>query len=392
MTRVRSAVVAAIAVAGLAASQASAQTSQFGVRGLGLPMRPYSTHALGVGGGLALFDPKSGLSPAPLGLLRGLEAGGGSLTNWRTSRAPAGEGTGRDTRYPNAQAAGPVLTGALGEVRLVAGISLNGYSDRNFLITSQDSIVVRDEKLAVNDTIHSLGGISDIRVAAAWNPGPAVIVGAGFHVVTGSARVRSVRVIDSDHYQPASQLSEISYLGYGLSGGVQLQPTPQVALAAMARVDAPVRIERDTVQVGEIALPLTLAGGVQFAPHARLRASGHVVHRGWQRASDDIVALGGLGSRNTLELAGGIEWASSGTNVTRWPLRLGVRSATLPFPLEAGGTGREVGVSIGTGAMFGLGGRGGLDLALERVWRREGTGYREQGFLLSIGLTVRPTN
>lgn len=381
-----------ILLLGLVPLAATAQTSQFGTRGLGLPMRPYSAHAMGLGGGLALFDSESGLSPASLGLLRGLQASGTSLSNWRTSQGPAGDISGRDTRYPNAQAAGPVLTTETGGVSVVAGVSINGYSDRNFLLSSQDSIVVRGETLGVTDTVSSLGGISDLRVAGAWNVSPTLTVGLGLHLLSGVARMRAVRVLDSDRYQPASQLSEVSYLSYGLSGGVQLQPTPQLGLAAMARFDAPVRLERDTTSVGEVALPLTVGGGFQVAPHARFRIAGHAIHRGWSRASEDIVTLGGLGARSTLELAGGIEWASSGSNVARWPLRLGIRSSTLPFPLEAGGTGREVGVAIGTGALFGLGGRGGLDIALERVWRREGSAFREHGFLLSVGLSLRPTN
>lgn len=380
------------ALAGLLPASALAQTSQFGTRGLGLPARPYSAHALGMGGGLALFDNESGLSPASLGSLRGLQAGGMATSNWRTSRNPAGEGTGRDTRYPMVQAAGPILIDEFGVVRLVGGVSLAGYSDRNFTLASRDSLTIRGERFEVLDTLVSLGGLADVRLAVAWNLSPDFTFGAGLHLVTGSTTIRAVRVVNSTLYQRAAESAEISYLGYGASAGAQVQLGSRVSLAGVARLDAPIRVDRDTLRVGEIDLPLLLGGGIQYAAHSRLRFAGHVLHRGWSTASESIEDLGGLGARNSMEAAGGLEWASSSANVTRWPLRLGAHYATLPFPVQAGGEGREVGVSIGTGALLGLGGRGSFNIALARVWRSEGAAHKESAFLLSAGLSIRPTN
>lgn len=369
-----------------------AQTSQFGTRGLGLPARPYSAHALGMGGGLALFDNASALSPASLGSLRGLQAGGMATGNWRTSRNPTGEGTGRDTRYPLVHAAGPIFTDEFGAVRLVGGVSLSAYSDRNFALASSDSLTIRGARYEVLDTLVSLGGLADVRLAVAWNLSPDLTVGGGLHLVTGSTTMRAVRVVNSPLYQRAAEQAEISYLGYGASAGVQMQLGSRLSVAGVARLDAPLRVDRDTVRVGTIDLPLLVGGGIQFAAHSRLRLAGHAIHRGWTSTSESIEELGGLGARSTLEAAGGLEWATSSGNVTRWPLRLGAHFATLPFPLQAGGEGRETGVSIGTGGLFGLGGRGSFTVALARVWRSEGATFRESAFLLSAGLSIRPTN
>ena len=46
---------------------AAAQSSQFGVRGLGLPGRSLSTYAFGTGGAFGMFDPASGLEPGRAG-------------------------------------------------------------------------------------------------------------------------------------------------------------------------------------------------------------------------------------------------------------------------------------------------------------------------------------
>ncbi len=379
-------------LSGLSPTMGMTQTSQFGTRGLGLPARPYSAHALGMGGGLALFDNESGLSPASLGSLRGLQAGGMATSNWRTSRNLSSEGIGRDTRYPLVQAAGPIITDELGVVRLVGGMSLAAYSDRNFTLASSDSLTIRGTRYEVLDTLVSLGGLADVRLAAAWNLSPEFTVGAGVHLVTGSATMRTVRVVNSPLYQRAAQLAEISYLGYGASAGVQAQLGDRLSLSAMARLDSPLRVDRDTLRVGTIDLPLLVGGGIRYAAHSRLRLAGHLLHRGWTKANESIEELGGLGARNAMEAAGGLEWATSSSNVTRWPLRLGAHYATLPFPLQAGGEGQEKGVSVGTGGLFGLGGRGSFNVALARVWRSEGAALRESAFLLSVGFSVRPTN
>lgn len=69
---------------------AGAQSSQFGVRGLGMPGRPLSASAFGSGGAFGLFDPGSGLNPAALGRLTALSAGLTALQDYRHVENPAG--------------------------------------------------------------------------------------------------------------------------------------------------------------------------------------------------------------------------------------------------------------------------------------------------------------
>jgi hypothetical protein len=44
---------------------------------------------------------------------------------------------------------------------------------------------------------------------------------------------------------------------------------------------------------------------------------------------------------------------------------------------------------VGTGARFARD-RGGLDVAVERVWRSDGTGRKESVWLLFGGVSIRP--
>jgi len=98
--------------------------------------------------------------------------------------------------------------------------------------------------------------------------------------------------------------------------------------------------------------------------------------------------MGGTGARNTVEAAVGAEYAADPKRPYRRPIRLGAHYATLPFPLVPGQQGREFGVSAGSGVRFAQQ-RAGLDLTLEHVWRSEGV-YSENGFILSLGISVRP--
>jgi hypothetical protein len=72
----------------------------------------------------------------------------------------------------------------------------------------------------------------------------------------------------------------------------------------------------------------------------------------------------------------------------------GAHYTRLPFPIVAGERPSEFGVALGSGTRF-LDPRtrrevAGLDLALERVWRREGASYREGAWLVTFGVTIKP--
>src|SRR5258705_8993979 len=69
---------------------AAAQSSQFGIRGLGLPGRSLSTYAFGTGGALGMFDPASRPNPPPPGRLPAPTAGLSSPPGLPPLANPAG--------------------------------------------------------------------------------------------------------------------------------------------------------------------------------------------------------------------------------------------------------------------------------------------------------------
>jgi hypothetical protein len=358
------------------------QSSQFGVRGLGFPGRGLNAHVIGSGGAFGLFDSESSLNPAAL-------AGATTLTSlftasgaFRSVENPAGTASTKDTRFPLLMIVGPVRqTGA------ALGFSYSAYTDRDYTIISTGSLDLRGGAVGVTDTFSSRGGLSDLRAAGAYRIHDRWLLGAGVHVITGSARVESRRSFNDSSYLSSVQRAEISFAGFGVSGGVIRQMGPRFAVAALVRSDGHANVDRDSTQVGTVDLPYTFGLGIRWQPVPQLGLATQTIVRTWSAANSDLIAQGGVGANNTFEMAIGGEFTADVQHPFRRPLRFGGRYGRLPFPLDPGVEAHEYGVSVGSGMRFAQ--RGGADLAVEYVWRSEGV-HSEHGFILTLGISVRP--
>ncbi|HJS48586.1 MAG TPA: hypothetical protein VJ773_11420 [Gemmatimonadales bacterium] len=364
----------------------AAQSSQFGVRGFGLPGRELSARAMGTGGGFALFDAESSRNPASIAALSTFTASFAGLQNWRTSTNPAGEATVKTNRFPQILAGG-----RLGRSNVWLAGSISNYTDRDFLLATRDTIAPRGLPVEVFDTVGSTGGLNDLRLAAAWALTPLLTVGAAVHAVTGSNRLIVRRGFSDSLFLPVRQSAELEFGTFGVSAGIWARPRPGLALALAARFDGSTDVNLDSSEVAlaHVDLPATVSGGALWMATSRLAVGGQATWRSWGRSAAGIESLGGTGAVNTLELAGGFELQRDASRVTRFPLRAGVHWTQLPFPLTPGGEPSEFGISVGTGTRFAAE-RGGVDFALERVWRSEGEDHSESAWLLTVGISVRP--
>ncbi len=367
-----------------AAAPLAAQSSQFGTRGLGLPLSPISVRATGTGGGFGLFDAESALNPASIGQVLFLNASFQTVQSWRHSESPAGSASIRDNRYPGVFVAGPISG-----TRLSVSLSASGYTDRNFVLASRDTLTLRGQPVEAFDTLSSQGGLSDLRLAVAWRQSRAVQWGVGLHMIPGSNRIVSHRAFTDTTYSGASERFTYSYLGFGVSAGVVARLGKYVTLAGMVRADDRVRVELDTAALGNAKLPLTISGGARIQLGDRMLVAGSGLYRNWSTSSADLVRLGGIGSVNTTEFTAGVEYYTDRRRISNRPLRLGVRHATLPFPLRLGDKTSETAVSIGTSFRF-VAERAGVDIAMQRLWRNGGPGFTEHATLLTLGISVRP--
>jgi len=377
----RAFVVLALLVAPLAG--ATAQSSEFGVRGLGMPGRPLSTRAFSMGGAFGLFDGESGLNPAALGRVGALGADFTSLQDFRHVENPAGTKSVRETRFPFIAIAGPIK-----RYPAVLGISFANYASRDFTLASVDTIPLRGVLVPVNDTLSSRGGLSDLRLAGAYRIQDAWLIGGAFHIITGSARMRFHRAFADNSYQALTQSSELSYAGIGLDLGVIRNFGPGFSVAATVRSDGHVNVDRDSSRAGTIDLPYTFGFGMRWHARPKLEMASQLLVHTWSGANSDLLEQGGVGSKNNYEASFGLEYTPNLRRPARRPLRLGVRYGTLPFLLDTGEQPKEFGVSAGTGIRFAQE-RAGVDLGLEHVWRSAGA-FKERTFLLNLGVTVRP--
>jgi hypothetical protein len=360
----------------------AAQSSKFGVRGLGFPGRGLAVPAAGSAGAFGLFDAESSLNPAALGAVPTLTSVFVLTQDFRHTENPAGTASLRDTRFPLLSVAGPVRSVA------AFGLSFSNYTSRDFTVVTEDTLDLRGVPVGVTDSFSSRGGLNDLRLAGAYRVHDHWTFGGGFHVITGSNRLQSRRVFSDPSFLSSTQKSEVSYAGLGLSAGVIRQFGTRFAIAALVRTDGHVNVDLDSARVGRVDLPYTFGLGLRLQPAGQLELGVQSIVRTWSGANSDLLQQGGTGAKNTFEVAAGARYTSDPKRPYRRPIRLGAHYATLPFPLVPGQQGHELGVSLGTGMRFAQQ-RAGIDLSLEHLWRSEG-GYSERAFLVSLGVSVRP--
>ncbi len=361
-----------------------AQSSQFGVRGLGLPGRSASARTLATGGALGLFDGHSSQNPASLATLSATTTVFTMTNAYRTSTNPSGSSSGQNSRFPQTLVAGPVPNS-----RFVLGVSYSLFADRDFQLISTGVDSPRGAPISVTDTLTSRGGIADLRVATAYAISPRFIIGGGIHFLTGSNRMATRRVWGDPDYAALEETAELSYHTVGFSGGVLLRPTPRIDLAASVRRYGTLKIERDSTPTADVSMPMTISGGLRLHLAQAIDVAGQATMRNWSRANAGLVGAGAVGARDTKEFSGGIEYFRNVRRPENKPIRVGIRYAELPFLLDTSGQPKEIGVSIGSGIRFARD-LGGIDVALERMKRTQGSAYSETGWHVTIGISVRP--
>ncbi len=385
MSRPRHTMVGAgLALAALVALPLHAQSSLFGVRGLGQPGRPLSVGTRATGGSFGLFDGESDLNPAALVGLRAVSAGLVATPSWRHWETPAGSASLRETRFPLIHLGGPVPN-----TRLGLGIAIGSYADRDFKLASVDTVMLRGVPVEAFDTLQSLGGLNEVRFAAGYQLSAGTAIGVGVHWITGSSRMRARRTFSDSLFIPVAQTAELSYQGAGFSLGLTQQVGPRAQVALLVRSDTRASVDLDSASAYTVDLPWTFAAGAQLHPSPRLTVAASGQLRTWSGANSDLLAQGGLGAMNTLELNFGAEYLRNRRAPYSLPIRAGVRYAQLPFPLTPGVRPHEFGISAGTGTRFAQD-RAAVDLALEQTWRSDGQGFKERAFTLIFGLSIRP--
>jgi hypothetical protein len=381
VSRARTVTLAVLALA--LAGPARAQTSVYGVLGVGMPGRPIGVRARALGGGIAATDLASALNPSAVAGFRQLAAIATTATTYRSFEADGVSADGlRDTRFPLAVVGGPIPGQRVG-----FAVSFSTYADRTFDLSTLDTIDLRGASVAVEDRIGSVGAVADVRAAVAWEPTDEIRVGLGGHLISGSTRETIARFFDHEAYATLAQRRDADYTAAGVSVGVTLTPLQQLRFGASVRTDTRLHATNSLIPTTDVDLPWTLSAGWVFAPGSAVRWSGTVVWQTWSSANDDLQPVGGARAFDVVSLASGVELGGNLGGGLGLPLRVGIRYATLPFsPVDE----QPHELNLAGGTALGLaGGRAVIDLAVERVMR-DGGGARERAWALAVSLTVRP--
>lgn len=365
----------------LGAGSLAADDSVFGIRGLGILGRPHSAQSAAAGGGFALFDAAGGVNPAALSRWRGVAGWAVGSPSRRRLATAGGEASLTSTRFP--------LIGfstVVGQ-RLYVGVTISDYLDRTWSVRSTLDTTLREDSVQVTDKSKSVGGVSDLRLAAAYRLSPTLAVGAGIHALTGSTRLEVTREFDDAAYQSYRDRAVTDFTGLGFSAGVMATVRRNVVLGGSLRVNSSLRAKSTSGQRANVALPIELGFGANYTPVPGVVVASSVGYATWSRAADDLVAAGEARSRNVWSVGAGVDVEAIRAGATRIPVRLGYRWRQLPFPVSGAALGEHA-FSAGFGFNM-AGGRTTLDAGLERGTRAAGA--QSETFTTGfVGLTVRP--
>jgi hypothetical protein len=370
----------AIAVAAAASSRAGAQGA-LSLQGLGYPTGELSARAEGTGGGVADFDALSLVSPTSIAAV------GSAALFFQYSpefrRVTAGSNTAKTTT-----ARFPLVAGVL-----PMGQSWTlGLSSSTFLDRSSETSLVRQQLIGpdlVNVTEHNkvLGAINDARLALAWAPTPALHIGVGAHVFSGSNRITFSQLFpDSSKYVSTTQTGRMSFAGFAGSLGLEYRPSRAIGFAISGRKGGDLRAQSGDTAIGTGRLPDHYSASVTYDGITGASISARVAHDAWS-------SLGSLSSTGTKAFDGwdtGVGAEVTGPRILSRIIvvRAGGRVRTLPFGFN-GEKVNEKSFVAGLGVPL-TRDRASFDFAVQRANRTAGAGVKETGYILSFGLRVSP--
>jgi hypothetical protein len=321
--------------------------SLFGTQGLGVPLLGVDARAraLGLNGVGLLGLSTSLLNPAEQGGIfrRGVSA---AFQPWGGSVELNGEdGDVSGTRFPVIAAFYPMR-------RFTFTLGYSGLLDQSWAIVAERENIFGADTVGITDVLRSSGGISEAKVGAAYYVNDRLSVGAsaGFH--TGNV-IRSItRSYEDSVFVPFESVDTWKYSGPTASFGVRWDPVPQLRIGAGIVWSGELKATPDSGTAGTHTydMPLRIHAGAsgQVAPRLMLAVSGSFASYG----SGSYTAPGASAvtlARNTSEFGAGLEWSELRTGTRIFPLRLGVRSAKLPFYNQGETPATEFAVSGGVG-------------------------------------------
>jgi hypothetical protein len=361
---------------------ARAQGNLSGV-GLGYPEGELSTTALAMGGGVAEFDALSPINPAALGGLNTVTLHMQYDPEYRIVSAGGTSKYSVTSRFPVIDVTVPINS------RITLGLSAASFLDRTWSTSTNGPAQVGDTTVQSTATFLSDGGITDVRLAAGWQPTSWLRVGLGLHELTGEDRITVTRIFgDTAMVKTATfnQFTDYGFNGVAASVGFELQPVPALGVAASYRAGGTLRARLGDTLTDKASVPPRAGAAIRFNGVPGLTVAARADWEGWSRLNGFGPSVG---ARDALEIGGGIDLAGPHLSAKR-PLflRLGARERDLPF-LAEGAVVHETDVSGGVGIPV-AGPHALIDVTLQHATRTAPIDVGETAWTASIGFTIRP--
>ena len=363
------------------AEPAAAQGSSFSLRGLGWAGRPVTARTAGVAGAFSEFDPAMGMNPAALARWRAVGGWAVGAPTRRQFEGPLGNRTNETARFPLMGFAAPT------PYKVVIGFSISDYLDRSYAIALRDTINIRGSNEPYTDAARSVGGVSDVQLAASYRLGPKLLAGAGLHFYTGSTSLSVQRSFDNTSFLSIAVNSNTDFRAIGGSFGLLAQPLRRVEVGASVKLNSSLRSQIANGVTAFTPMPLELGGGLRLEVVPGVLLAGTVQWANWSRADSALRAGTGDGARDTWAVGVGAEVQRVTLIKLRTPLRFGYRERQLPF-LSLGQPLDEHAWSGGFGFQFAQD-HAAVDIAYEDGSRSAGTTH-EKFQTVFFGVTVRP--
>lgn len=374
-----SAVCAAAIVPSVAFSQGTLST-----QGFGYPTGGMSTRVRATGGGLGQFDPDAQLNPAALATSSDPRMFLQYEPEFRRLSNGDAKANTHIARFSLASLSVPFSS------RGSLGVSVSTFLDRSSITSFTTPRDVAGQIIDIRETTQVLGAINDVRLGAGYAPSRKVQFGAAGHVYVGQNRMFFTQSFpDSLKFSSITQVSTLSYTGFGASAGLLLRPSRNFGLGLSARKGFGIEAEAGDSVASEADIPDKITAGLSYEGIPGSSISVNVARELWS-------SMNGLGTENATAVdtwEGGLGLEALGPRIAQRQtvLRLGARYRTLPF-LAAGSEVTELSFGGGIGAQF-FRNRATLDMSFERAGRTPDASaldVSERAYIFSFGLRVRP--
>lgn len=377
----------------LAMGSAGAQ-GNLSTQGFGYPPGQLSTVAMSLGGGPAELDPSSAINPAAASLWGAAVLFMQYEPEIRTVKTSAGNSRTTTARFPMVGIAMP-----LGR-RLTGQASASTFLDRTWSSSSATQKDIGGTIVDATELFSSNGGITDFRLALAYNATPRFQLGVAGHVFSGENRILVEQSFpDTVTFSGTSQRSDLSYSAFGASAGMIWRPGSNLGLGASVRLGGDMEAHAGDTVLSKGKLPMRYGVGVSYSGISGATLSARANFDEWSAMEPLRRPGSSLRAFDSWDYGVGADVSGPTIGRRNIALRIGARYRGLPFGAGGAPGGEqsqvnELAFSGGFGVPLGVG-RSQLDVGVARATRKLDSRVTlnvgtEAAYIFSFGIRVRP--